>query len=61
MNSGKTNLCDVEKIGKKYSVTWNKHITGLSVYSVKSTILLNMILKDAKSFDIGIILSDNNE
>ncbi len=58
MNSGKTNLCNVEQIGKKYSVTWNEHITGLSLYSDKVPILLDMITKDAKSWDVGVVLSN---
>jgi hypothetical protein len=57
MNSGNANLCDVKQIKGKYSVTWNKHITGLSVYSEKAHILIDMIAKDSKSWDIGIILS----
>jgi hypothetical protein len=58
-----TDLCDVRIIGnesKKYAVTWNKHITGLDVYSSKVHLLLKMILDDVKSYDVGIILSDNN-
>jgi len=58
-----TNLCDVRVVGiknKKYAVTWNNHITGLSVFDAKVHILLKMILADAKSNEVGIILSDNN-
>jgi hypothetical protein len=58
-----TALCDVRIVGnksKKYAVTWNKHITGLDVYSPKVHILLKMILDDVKSYEVGIILSDNN-
>lgn len=54
------NLCEVQVVGKKYAVTWNKKIAGLSVYSPKVHLLLNMILDNAKSTDVGIILSDNN-
>jgi hypothetical protein len=53
-------LCDVRIVGKKYAVTWNKHITGLSVYNAKVHLLLHMILDNVKSNDVGIILSDNN-
>ena len=58
-----TDLCDVRIVGnksKKYAVTWNKHITGLDVYSPKVHLLLKMILDDVKSYEVGIILSDNN-
>ena len=58
-----TDLCDVRIVGnksKKYAVTWNKHMTGLDVYSPKVHILLKMILDDVKSYEVGIILSDNN-
>jgi hypothetical protein len=58
MKCGKTNLCEVEEIKGKYSVTWNKHITGLSVYSDKVMILLDMITKDSKSWEVGIHLSN---
>ena len=58
-----TDLCEVRIVGnksKKYAVTWNKHITGLDVYSPKVHLLLKMILDDVKSYEVGIILSDNN-
>ena len=58
-----TDLCEVRIVGnksKKYAVTWNKHMTGLDVYSPKVHILLKMILDDVKSYEVGIILSDNN-
>jgi len=55
-----TNLCEVRVVGYKYAVTWNKHIAGLSVYSPKVHLLLNMILDNVKSNEVGIILSDNN-
>lgn len=58
-----TDLCDVRIVGnksKKYAVTWNTHITGLDVYSPKVHLLLKMILDDVKSYEVGIILSDNN-
>ena len=58
-----TDLCEVRIVGnksKKYAVTWNKHMTGLDVYSPKVHLLLKMILDDVKSYDVGIILSDNN-
>jgi hypothetical protein len=60
MNSGNVNLCDVKQIKDKYAVTWNKHITGLSVYSEKTRILIDMIAKDSKSNEVGIILSTGN-
>lgn len=60
MKCGKTNICDVEKVGKKYSVTWGKYITGLSVYNEKAYILLDMIVKDAKSYEVGIMLSSGH-
>lgn len=60
MKCGKTDLCEVDKIKNKYSVTWNKHITGLSVYNVKAQILLDMILKDSKSNEVGILLSNGH-
>ncbi len=59
MKCGKTNLCEVKQIGKKYAVTWNKHITGLSVYHEKAGILLDMIARDTKSIEVGIILSNS--
>ena len=55
-----TDLCDVRLVGNKYAVTWNKHITGLSVYTPKVHLLLNMILDNVKSATVGIILRDNN-
>ena len=58
-----TDLCNVRIVGnksKKYAVTWNKHMTGLDVYSPKVHLLLKMILDDVKSYEVGIILSDNN-
>lgn len=58
MKCGKTNLCEVVPIKNRYSVTWNKHITGLSVYSDKTTILLDMIIRDSKSWEVGIHLSN---
>lgn len=57
MKCGKIDLCEVEQIKGKYAVTWNKHITGLSVYDQKVSILFDMIVKDSKSFEIGIMLS----
>jgi hypothetical protein len=61
MNSGNTNLCDVNTAIKgKYAVTWNKHITGLSVYNEKAYILLDMIVKDSKSYEVGIMLSSGH-
>ena len=57
------NLCDVRVVGiknVKYAVTWNNHITGLSVFDAKVHILLKMILDNVKSNEVGIILSDNN-
>jgi len=58
MKCGSTNLCDVKEINGKYSVTWNKHITGLDVYSEKIFVLFDMIVKDSKSWDVGILLSN---
>ena len=58
MKCGSTNLCEVQEVKGKYSVTWNKHITGLSVYSDKVMILLDMITKDSKSWEVGIHLSN---
>jgi hypothetical protein len=55
-----TDLCDVRVVGNKYAVTWNKHITGLSVYGPKVHLLLNMMLDNVKSSTVGIILSDGN-
>ena len=57
MNSGNVSLCEVQKINNRYSVTWNKHVTGLSVYSGKAMVLLDMIIKDSKSWEVGIHLS----
>ena len=57
MKCGKTDLCEVREIKGKYSVTWNKHITGLDVYSDKLLILIDMMLRDRKSFEVGLILS----
>lgn len=60
MKCGKTDLCEVKEVKGKYSVTWNKHITGLSVYHEKAYILLDMIARDSKSMEVGILLSDGN-
>jgi hypothetical protein len=60
MNSGNSNLCDVQQIKNRYSVTWNKHIAGLSLYSDKVVILLDMIIRDSKSWEIGIQLSSGH-
>jgi hypothetical protein len=57
MKCGKTNLCRVEEINGKYQVTWNTHITGLDVYSEKLYTLVQMIANDAKSYEVGIMLS----
>ena len=58
MKCGKTNLCEVNTVVKgKYVVTWNKHITGLSVYSEKVNILIDMIANDSKSNEVGILLN----
>lgn len=57
MKCGKTDLCKIEKIKDRYQVTWNEHITGLNVYHEKLPILLDMIIKDAKSNEIGIVLT----
>lgn len=53
-------LCEVLKVGEKYSVTWNKRMNGLNVFSPKVKLLFEMIVTDAKSNEIGIVLSDNN-
>jgi hypothetical protein len=58
MNSGNTNLCVVVSVKGKYSVTWNQYLTGLSVYDEKAHILLDMILKDSTSCEVGIHLSN---
>lgn len=58
MNFGKTKLCDVVEIKGRYQVTWGKHITGLDVYSEKVIILFNMIVKDMKGWNVGIMLSN---
>ena len=55
-----TDLCVVRLVGKKYEVTWNRNITGLSTYSHKVYLLLEMILADVKSNEVGIILSETN-
>ena len=58
MKCGKTSLCDVNVTVKgKYVITWNKHITGLSVYSEKVNILIDMIANDSKSNEVGILLN----
>lgn len=58
MNSGKTNLCQVEKIKDRYKVTWNEHLTGLNVYSEKVPVLIDMIANNCKSWEIGIVLTN---
>ena len=59
MKCGKTNLCEVNTVVKgKYVVTWNKHITGLDVYSEKVFILLDMIVRDMKGWEVGIMLTN---
>lgn len=58
MKCGKTNLCDVEKIKGKYAVTWGSHISGLDVYSEKVYLLMDMIVQDARSWDIGVMLTN---
>ncbi len=58
MKCGKTNLCELEIIAGKYKVTWNKHITGLDVYSEKLYTLIEMIANDSKSWEIGIVLTN---
>lgn len=55
-----SNLCDVQTVGKKYSVTWKRHITGLSTYSDRVHILLDMIVKNSKSCEVGIMLSSGH-
>lgn len=59
MKCGKTDLCELEVISNgKYKVTWNKHITGLDVYSEKLYTLVEMIANDSKSWEIGIVLTN---
>ena len=58
MKCGKTDLCELEVTKNKFKVTWNKHITGLDVYSEKLFVLIEMIANDAKSWEIGIVLTN---
>jgi len=58
MKCGKTDLCELEVIKGKYKVTWNKHITGLDVYSEKLYTLVEMIANDSKSWEVGIVLTN---
>lgn len=58
MRCGRTDLCELEVIAGKYKVTWNKHITGLDVYSEKLFVLVDMIANDSKSWEIGIVLTN---
>lgn len=58
MKCGKTDLCDLEIIKGKYQVTWGRRITSLDVFSEKIFILFDMIVKDMKSWDVGIMLSN---
>lgn len=60
MNFGNNNLCDVRQIKNRYSVTWNKNIAGLSLYSDKVVLLLDMIIRDSTSWEIGIQLSSGH-
>ena len=57
MKCGKTDLCEVQQFKDKYQVTWNKRITGLDVYSEKVYTLVEMIANDAKSWEVGIVLT----
>jgi len=57
MKCGKTDLCKLEVIKDRYKVTWNEHITGLSLYSDKVPVLMNMIANDCKSWEIGVVLT----
>ena len=57
MKCGTTDLCDVEEIKGKYQVTWGRHLTSLKVYSEKVYILFDLILKDSRSMDVGILLT----
>jgi hypothetical protein len=58
MKCGKTDLCDVETIKGKYQVTWGRHITSLDLFSEKVFILFDMIVKDMKGWEVGIMLSN---
>lgn len=58
MKCGKTDLCDVEEIKGKYAITWGRHISGLDVYSEKVYLLMEMIVQDAHSWDVGVMLTD---
>lgn len=57
MKCGKTDLCDVNEIEDKYQVTWGRHVTGLKMFSSKVNILLDMIVNNSKSSQIGIVLN----
>ena len=60
MKCGKTDLCDIEEIKGRYQVTWGRHMTSLDVFSEKIFILFDMIVKDMKSWDVGILLSNGH-
>jgi hypothetical protein len=54
----KNDLCIIKQVGKKYSVTWNKSITGLIDFNEKVLILIDMMTnKVMKSYEVGIMLS----
>ena len=54
----KIDLCIIKQVGKKYSVTWNKSITGLIDFNEKVLILLDMMTNTGmKGYDAGIMLS----
>jgi hypothetical protein len=57
MKFGKTDLCDVLEIKGRYQVTWGRHVTGLKLYSEKVHILIDMLVKDSKSWEVGILLN----
>lgn len=58
MKCGKTDLCQVEQIKDRYKVTWNSHITGLRLYSDKVPVLMDMIARNSKSNEIGVVLTN---
>ena len=57
MKCGKTDLCDVEEIKGKYQVTWGRYATALNVYSEQAFVLIDMIIKDLKGMEVGVIIS----
>lgn len=69
MKCGKTDLCSVREVRYanmnpyryiKYHVTWAEHITPLSVFSEKFSVLYEMMVQGTKSSEVGLHFTDNS-